>query len=435
MSPANPVLVHEQEFGVGGVLLFVEELERGDAMKLILLVSLVAASPASAQNCFATSTGRVPINDLGAGLYLGQYQGGLYPGGANDMPAAHAAEGLARAASIVPLDAQGKPNPGGRYVLMSVGMSNTTQEFCSQPASEPCDPWTFMGRVLRRDELNRSHLVIVNGAVGGAAVNSWRQSSSPNYVRVRDQVLAPLGLTEAQVQVIWLKNTTAGPTTSLPSASAEAYVVLAALGDTLRTLNERYPNLKMVFLSSRIYAGYATGALNPEPYAYENGFAVKWLIESQINQAGGMQPNPLAGDLNYNTVAPWIAWGPYLWADGLTPRSDGLTWACSDFSSDGVHPAPGFGKARDKVGQRLAQFFLTSPFTTPWVLAPGGSACYANCDGSTQPPVLNVADFSCFLQKFAGGLTAGNCDGSSSAPLLNVADFSCFLQKFAAGCN
>jgi trimeric autotransporter adhesin len=61
-------------------------------------------------------------------------------------------------------------------------------------------------------------------------------------------------------------------------------------------------------------------------------------------------------------------------------------------------------------------------------------ACYANCDGSTIPPVLNVADFSCFLAKFAAGDGYANCDGSTIPPVLNVADFSCFLAKFAAGC-
>jgi hypothetical protein len=61
--------------------------------------------------------------------------------------------------------------------------------------------------------------------------------------------------------------------------------------------------------------------------------------------------------------------------------------------------------------------------------------CYANCDGSTVNPVLNVADFSCFLSKFAAGDTYANCDGSTSQPTLNVADFTCFLTKFAAGCS
>src|SRR3954471_18057472 len=62
------------------------------------------------------------------------------------------------------------------------------------------------------------------------------------------------------------------------------------------------------------------------------------------------------------------------------------------------------------------------------------TACYANCDGSTAAPVLNVADFTCFLQKFAAGDPYANCDGSTAAPTLNVADFTCFLQRFAAGC-
>jgi hypothetical protein len=64
----------------------------------------------------------------------------------------------------------------------------------------------------------------------------------------------------------------------------------------------------------------------------------------------------------------------------------------------------------------------------------GGGGCYANCDSSTIPPVLNVLDFSCFLNKFAAGHTYANCDGSTIPPVLNVLDFSCFLNKFAAGC-
>jgi hypothetical protein len=64
-----------------------------------------------------------------------------------------------------------------------------------------------------------------------------------------------------------------------------------------------------------------------------------------------------------------------------------------------------------------------------------GTTCYANCDGSTTPPVLNVLDFSCFLNKFAAGDTCANCDGSTTPPVLNVLDFSCFLNRFAVGCS
>jgi len=63
-----------------------------------------------------------------------------------------------------------------------------------------------------------------------------------------------------------------------------------------------------------------------------------------------------------------------------------------------------------------------------------GCACYANCDGSVVPPVLNVADFVCFQTKFAAGDLDANCDGSTAPPVLNIGDFVCFLARFGAGC-
>jgi hypothetical protein len=60
--------------------------------------------------------------------------------------------------------------------------------------------------------------------------------------------------------------------------------------------------------------------------------------------------------------------------------------------------------------------------------------CYANCDGSTAPPLLNVVDFQCFLNRFSSGDSRANCDGSTNPPVLNVNDFACFLNKYSAGC-
>jgi probable HAF family extracellular repeat protein len=69
------------------------------------------------------------------------------------------------------------------------------------------------------------------------------------------------------------------------------------------------------------------------------------------------------------------------------------------------------------------------------VRLPATQGCYANCDGSTTAPVLNVQDFGCFLNRFASGNTYANCDGSTLAPVLNIQDFACFLNRFAAGCS
>lgn len=387
-----------------------------------LAVFATAASPARAFQalCSNTSVGLVPINDLGAGLYLNQYSGGLYPGGANQPPAAHAAEGLARAQGLEPLDTSGLPSPTGKVVLLSIGMSNTTQEFCSQNSLEPCNSWTFMGQAAADPRVNTTTLAIVNGARGGQAATTWDSPTDPNYDGVRDQKLAPKGLTEAQVRVLWVKVANPMPAVSLPNANADAFNLEASMADIARAAKIRYPNLSLMFVTSRIYAGYASTTLNPEPYAYESAFSVKWLIEAQIQQAATGTVDPLAGDLDYNTVAPWIAWGPYPWADGLTPRSDGLIWVCADMEHDGTHPAM---SAEQKVGSMLLRFMLTSPFASPWfAVCPPGDP---NNDGS-----LDMADLDVFVSVLLGLDTdvlhvagsdmdcSGSVDGEDINPLL-----------------
>ncbi len=354
------------------------------ALSIAAAVAVAAAcSSASAPTDAATSPGvsacagrrdttRVPLTDLGAGCYL-SFQGGLYPDGANEVPAAHLAAGQAAAARVRPLDVAGNPSAAGRYVLLSIGMSNTTQEFCSGgglPSS--CEPWSFIGQAAADPAVNHTTLALVNGAFGGRAAPSWTSPTAPDYDRIRDTWLRPMGLSELQVQIVWLKLANSTPRVSLPDSAADAYVLERQLGDVVRALKVRYPNLRQVFLSSRIYAGYATSALNPEPYAYETGFAVKWLVQSQIEQMAGRPGDARTGTLRHDgNVAPWLAWGPYPWAAGAKPRADGLAWVPGDFNpSDFTHPAQG---ARQKVGAMLLQHFKTSPATRCWFLA--GQSC------------------------------------------------------------
>src|SRR5262249_57358277 len=122
----------------------------------------------------------------------------------------------------------------------------------------------------------------------------------------------------------------AGPTASLPAANADARKLEASLGNIVRAVHIRYANAKIVFLSSRIYAGYADTTLNPEPYAYESGFAVKWLVEAQIRQMAGGGIDPTAGDLDFRSSAPWLAGGAHLRANGTHPRPDRHDWAGAD---------------------------------------------------------------------------------------------------------
>src|SRR5437867_2453192 len=133
-----------------------------------------------ASNCNGTSVGKTPINDLGPGTYQGQ-QGGLYTGGSNARPASHDRD-LDRTGRVMLLDPQGLPDAvNGKIVFMSVGMSNTTQEFSTFKPKADADP------------LKNSRVVIVDAAQGGQDAAAI---SNPNatYWTSEDQKLAAVGV-------------------------------------------------------------------------------------------------------------------------------------------------------------------------------------------------------------------------------------------------
>lgn len=337
-------------------------MTRARALILVFLTLLLASST------YAGDT-RIPLTDMGTDTYLG-FDGGLYPD-SNTLPLTHASAGIIATFDIQPRAVDGSPDSNGTILLLSIGMSNADQEFCA-PTDDgiTCNPWSFMGQAAADPNVNHTTLTILNGAAGGQVAWTWTLPDSSNYDRIRDEILTPLGLSENQVQIVWAKMANANPTQALPAGNADAHLLVNEFGNILRSLKLRYPHLQQVFLTSRAYAGYATTPLNPEPYAYESGFSVKWVIESQINQMNGGEIDPLAGNLHFPTPAPWIAWGPYLWADGLIPRSDGLNWAPEDFESDGTHPSQ---LGETKVGTLLLDFFLNSPQTMCWFRA--GQTC------------------------------------------------------------
>ncbi len=300
---------------------------------------------------------------MGCQLYHG-FVGGLYENGTNSVPADHHQAGLARAGAITPLDAVGTSSAAGKIVFLSIGMSNASAEWRGSLGHDHPSEESFMGQAARHPCVNHSTLVIVDGAQRRQDAAGWLSPTAATYDVVAGR-LSAAGVTEHQVQAVWLKSINARPTVALPSRSADVYQNEAHLAKTVRAIRARYPRVQAVFLSSRTYAGYARTALHPEPYAYESGFAVKWLIQAQIDQMrnSGAVLDANLGDLNYTTVAPWLAWAAYTWADGMTPRSDGLSWQASDFSWDGVHPSRA---GIEKVASTLMSSFLESPFATGW---------------------------------------------------------------------
>ena len=146
------------------------------------------------------------------------------------------------------------------------------------------------------------------------------------------------------------------------------------LQQIIRNAKILFPNLQICYLSSRTRAYVYGSGLNPEPYAYETAFAVKWLIEKQLSGAPSMNYDPAKGPV----LLPWLSWGPYLWTDGLRGRSDGLLTICpDDLENDFTHPSTN-GHV-PKVGSQLLAFFKTDPTATPWFLRTNGAGQPPSC--------------------------------------------------------
>jgi hypothetical protein len=290
------------------------------------------------------SVGFTPLTEMTAENRYRDQDGGLYGDGRNEPPEAHRLAAEKELSRIQPLNADGKPDPNGKIVFVSISMSNATQEF------------SLFKRIADADPQKSKKLTIVDCAQGGQAMAQWVNPDAQPW-KVADQRLAAARISPEQVQVAWVKLANVAPTGSLEEHGRKLQRDTLAV---LQNARNRFPNLRIAYLSSRIYGGYATGALNPEPYAYEGAFPARWLIQDQIAGKPELNFDPDRGAVK----SPLLLWGPYLWADGMTPRkADGLVYTRADLGGDGTHPSD---SGRDKVARQLLQFVKTDKLARSW---------------------------------------------------------------------
>lgn len=356
-----------------------------------ILVGLIAA-PAIAQPCDPAAP-QLSLYDLGIGSYK-TFQGGLYSGGTNQRPAAHEAAGTAIAHAISTLDLGGNPSPIGRIVMISIGISNMTQEWRVGANNDPSSfilAFTSKAQALQQQGVVNPAVLVVDGAQGGQDASNWGANPPNIAVAPWSVVLSRLtgpqyNSNPLQVQIACVKAATLGPTTCIApdgSTLGDAGALAQNFANIARNLKNVFPNIKLVYFVSRSYGGYATGG-NREPFAYEQGFGIKWAIDSQIQASG------IFGNLNYaggSAVAPWMSWGAYLWSNGTTPNGLGITWSVNDFVSDHIHPS---ASGVDKAADAMLNHFLTDTTTRPWF---GWQCLRGDVNGDGQYSGSDIAAF------------------------------------------
>ncbi len=289
--------------------------------------------------------GTVPLTDLGTGTYQGQI-GGLYGGGSNVPPPSQALAATNAVSLIRPLNQAGRPSPGGRVVMLSIGQSTTSLIFS-----------TFE-RVAAMLPDRSPSLTLVNGAQDGQVLQTW--ASQPGPFRVALQRLRGAGVSPRQVQVLFI-NLAEIYAWRYGGFSDRIVQYSGDLARVLQRLHAIFPNARLAFVSSRTYGGYGPQGTDPEPHAYESAFGVRLAIQRQMAGDPALNDDPNRGRVR----SPVLLWGPYYWADGPNPSSSGLSYERSDFQADGVHPS---ASGSLKAAIVMAQFFATDPFARPWFL-------------------------------------------------------------------
>jgi hypothetical protein len=271
--------------------------------------------------------------------YLGKYETGLYPGGSNEMPEAHRKAGERLAVGIRPLNTQGQPDASeGRILAVVFGHSNCNMYFGA-----------LVVRLAQERAALHPRFEMLNAAIGGNQLSEISRLQGSVWAKAEKMVGQP-GYSASQVQVLFLH-------TTYHTASNRAGALPRPFPETMRQMQQDltkvlahavkvYPNLKIAYLTCdgfRHYTGF-------EPHVYQEAFAVKWLIESQI------QGEPGTAFEGPQRVLPWLTWGPYIWDN---------TWDRTYFT-DGVHPAR---KTQDIFVDKYWQHLRRDSVARPWLFA------------------------------------------------------------------
>lgn len=266
--------------------------------------------------------------------------GGLYSGSRNSPEIAQKALIQRQLGLVKPLDVNGSPSEEGKIGFIYIGDPYTAGEFST------------LSDFLDGNSQANSSLVLVDGSGSELEAGYWQKSLFV-WESLKDKVSAQ-ELNSKQAQILWIN---LGFAKYEDNMSLDVQNHANLLEGILKKYLVKYPETKLIYLSSPRYSGLSKDPNYQEPQSYEVGFAVRELINRQER-----------GDLVFRdsvTVLrsePALLWGPYLWSSS-TSGSGQFTYSADNYAEDGLSLTVQ-GKQRFAVD--LFDFWSSYDFSKSW---------------------------------------------------------------------
>ncbi len=165
------------------------------------------------------------------------------------------------------------------------------------------------------------------------------------------------------------------------------------------------------------------------------------------NRLTNIAPVVLNPGVEYYMLTDNLSTDRYVFGVGAVAFTPGVNWlGFVDGSTNSITSTPTFnGGVPGNLGPTFYVGAPANPYKLSWWTVDGGGGKSASgaliLEGTSGQPDAGKAAggfytlASGFWSTFVPDPCYVNCDASTSPPILNINDFNCFLNKFAAGCS
>lgn len=317
------------------------------ALTLILLVLLIVIyfvyqnkKDGDIENAQASVLSQaIPLNENeNFGVYKGQ-GGGLYSNNTNQPTLSHRVALQKQIQLVKPLDSKGVSDSSGKVGFIYLGDPFTKGDF------------ETLSDFIEENSVINQRLRLVDGSEERFDTSYWEKSIY-SWEALSQKVIEN-DLEQKQIQILWINLSYKEYQDNLSEDINNQTNVLQTI---IKNALVKFPNIRIVYLSSPRNASNSTNAEYVEPNAFEAAFAIRELINRQ--EKGELK---FKEDIPSLLSEPVMIWGPYLWT-----RESDSSYGPESFSADGLTFTT---LGRQKSAVEMFEFWSNYEFSRDWFVS------------------------------------------------------------------